>query len=344
MTCGKVWITAERVKVDGKENTMKRIGVLTSGGDGPGLNPCIRAVTRMALGYGLEVMGIERGYAGLMDGEMIPLDARSVGGIIGKGGTFLGTARTPEFETTKGQREALRCLNRHDIDGLVVIGGNGSLSGACALHHLGFPVIGVPATIDNDVVGTDISIGVDTALNTILDAIDKIKDTASSHQRAFFIETMGRDSGYLALMAGIAGGAEMVLIPEFETTLEEVAQSLEDAYVRGKAHCIIVAAEGHKPGIQAVAAYVKERREELGFGVRVTVLGHIQRGGAPMAFDRLLATRLGAAAVRGLCEGHYGQIVGLIGNEVVSTPLEDVLTRNKELDLSLFELGRIMEK
>ena len=334
MTSGIVW----------KEIVMKRIGVLTSGGDGPGLNPCIRAVTRMALGYGLEVMGIERGYAGLMDGEMIPLDARSVGGIIGRGGTFLGTARAPEFETPKGQREALRNLNRHGIDGLVVIGGNGSLKGACALHHLGLPVVGVPATIDNDVVGTDIAIGVDTALNTILDAVDKIKDTASSHQRAFLIETMGRDSGYLALMGGIAGGAEMILIPEFETTLEDIAQGLLDAYVRGKAHCIVVVAEGYKPGAQAVAAYLQERREELGFGVRVTVLGHIQRGGAPMAFDRLLATRLGAAAARELQEGNHGHIVGLIGNEIVLTPLEDVLTRRKELDLSLCKLGKIMEK
>ena len=323
---------------------MKRIGVLTSGGDGPGLNPCIRAATRMALGYGLEVMGVERGYAGLMDGEIIPLDARSVGGIIGKGGTFLGTTRAPEFKTPQGQREALRNLNRHGIEGLVIIGGNGSLSGAHALHQLGFPVVGVPATIDNDVVGTDITICVDTALNTILDAIDKIKDTASSHQRAFLIETMGRDSGYLALMGGMAGGAEMVLIPEVETTLEEVAQGLLDAYVRGKAHCIVVVAEGYKPGTQAVAAYLKERQEELGFEVRVTVLGHIQRGGAPLAFDRILATRLGAAAVRELHDGNHGHIVGLIGNQIVLTPLEDVLTRQKELDLSLCELGRIMEK
>jgi len=323
---------------------MKRIGVLTSGGDGPGLNPCIRAVTRMALGHGLEVMGIERGYAGLMDGEMIPLDARSVGGIIGRGGTFLGTARAPEFKTPQGQREALRNLNRHGIEGLVVIGGNGSLTGACALHRLGFPVVGVPATIDNDAVGTDMAIGVDTALNTILDAIDKIKDTASSHQRAFLIETMGRDSGYLALMSGIAGGAEMVLIPEVETTLEEVAQGLLDAYVRGKAHCIAVVAEGHKPGTQAVADYLCERQEELGFEVRVTVLGHIQRGGAPSAFDRILATRLGAAAARELQEGNHGHIVGLIGNQIVLTPLEDVLAQRKELDLGLCELSKIMEK
>jgi 6-phosphofructokinase 1 len=323
---------------------MRRVGVLTSGGDGPGLNPCIRAVTRTALGYELEVMGIERGYAGLMDGEMIQLDARAVGGIIGKGGTFLGTARAPEFETVRGQREALRNLNRHSIEGLVVIGGSGSLAGALALHQHGFPVVGVPATIDNDVPGTDMAIGVDTALNTILGAIDRIKDTASSHQRAFLIEVMGRDCGYLALMSGVAGGAEMVLAPEAETTLEEVAQGLLDAYVRGKAHCIVVVAEGYKPGTQALADYLNERREELGFEVRVTVLGHIQRGGSPLAFDRLLATRLGAAAVTELYNGNYGQMVGIRGQEVVTTPLEEVKNSCVEFDLDFLELAKQMEK
>jgi 6-phosphofructokinase 1 len=323
---------------------MRRIGVLTSGGDGPGLNPCIRAVTRTALGYELEVMGIERGYAGLIDGEMIQLDARAVGGIIGKGGTFLGTARAPEFETVQGQREALRNLNRHSIEGLVVIGGSGSLAGALALHQHGFPVVGVPATIDNDVPGTDMAIGVDTALNTILGAIDRIKDTASSHQRAFLIEVMGRDCGYLALMSGVAGGAEMVLAPEAETTLEEVAQGLLDAYVRGKAHCIVVVAEGYKPGTQALADYLNERREELGFEVRVTVLGHIQRGGSPLAFDRLLATRLGAAAVTELYNGNYGQMVGIRGEEVVTTPLEEMKNSCVEFDVDFLELAKQMEK
>ncbi len=323
---------------------MRRIGVLTSGGDGPGLNPCIRAVTRTALGYGLEVMGIKRGYAGLTDCEMVPLDARAVGGIIGQGGTFLGTARAPEFKTIQGQREALRNLNKQSVEGLVVIGGNGSLIGALALHKHGFPVVGVPATIDNDVPGTAMAIGVDTALNTILGAIDRIKDTASSHQRAFLIEVMGRDCGYLALMGGVAGGAEMVLIPEVETTLEEVAQGLLDAYIRGKAHCIIVVAEGYKPGTQAVVDYLKERREELGFDVRVTVLGHIQRGGSPSAFDRLLATRLGAAAVTELHNGHYGKMVGIKGREIVTSPLEEVANSPIELDLDLYELAKVMEK
>jgi len=323
---------------------MRRVGVLTSGGDGPGLNPCIRAVTRRALGYGLEVMGIVRGYAGLMGGEMTQLDARAVGGIIGRGGTFLGTARAPEFKTVQGQREALRNLNKQNIEGLVVIGGNGSLTGATALHKHGFPVVGVPATIDNDVPGTGMAIGVDTALNTILGAIDRIKDTASSHQRAFLIEVMGRDCGYLALMGGVAGGAEMVLIPEVETTLEEVAQGLLGAYVRGKAHCIVVVAEGYKPGTQAVVDYLNERKEELGFEVRVTVLGHIQRGGSPSAFDRLLATRLGAAAVTELCSGHYGQMVGIRGREIVTIPLEEVASSQIELDLDLYNLAKDMEK
>jgi 6-phosphofructokinase 1 len=323
---------------------MRRIGVLTSGGDGPGLNPCIRAVTRTAIGYGLEVMGIKRGYAGLMDCEMTPLDARAVGGIIGQGGTFLGTDRAPEFKTAQGQREALRNLNRQSIEGLVVIGGNGSLTGALAIHEQGFPVVGVPATIDNDVPGTSIAIGVDTTLNTILGAIDRIKDTASSHQRAFLIEVMGRDCGYLALMGGVAGGAEIVLIPEVETTLEEVAQGLLDAYIRGKGHCIVVVAEGYKPGTQALVDYLKERREELGFEVRVTVLGHIQRGGSPSAYDRLLATRLGAAAVTELHNSHYGQMVGIKGSEIVITPLEEVANSRIELDLDLYELAKIMEK
>jgi 6-phosphofructokinase 1 len=205
-------------------------------------------------------------------------------------------------------------------------------------------VVGVPATIDNDVPGTDIAVGVDTALNTVLGAIDRIKDTASSHQRAFLIEVMGRDCGYLALMGGVAGGAEMVLIPEVETTLEEVAQGLLDAYIRGKAHCIIVVAEGYKPGTQAIVDYLNERREELGFKVRVTVLGHVQRGGSPSAFDRLLATRLGAAAVTELYNGHYGQMVGLKGQEVATTSLEEMASSRTELDLDLYKLAKDMEK
>ncbi len=322
---------------------MKRIAVLTSGGDGPGLNPCIRAVTRMAIHLGAEVIGVRRGYTGLMNGEVIELDRRAVGGIMGHGGTFLGTARCPEFQTERGRREALRTLNRLDIDGLVVIGGNGSLTGALELHRMGFPVVGVPATIDNDVNGTDIAIGVDTALNTILDAVDRIKDTASSHNRAFLIETMGRNCGYLALVSGIAGGAELVLIPEVEISLEEVARVISNSYVRGKTHCIIIVAEGWKPGTHALVDYLNSRREELGFEIRLTVLGHIQRGGRPSAFDRLLATRLGVAAAEALIRGERGVMIGWRHDRAVATPLEEAVAFCKEINMELWKLAEVME-
>jgi 6-phosphofructokinase 1 len=323
---------------------MRRIGVLTSGGDNPGLNPCIRAVVRTGIHSELEVMGIRRGYAGLIDGEIDEMDARSVGGIIGHGGTILGTARCPEFYDVKGRKEGLRSLNRFGIDGLVTIGGNGSLTGALELWRMGFPTVGVPSTIDNDVNGTDISIGVDTALNTILGAIDKIKDTASSHNRAFLIETMGRNSGYLAMASGVAGGAELVLCPEVETTFEEICHTIEDAYIRGKSHCIIVVAEGWGEGTQALAKRLRERQEDLGFSVRVTQLGHVQRGGSASAFDRLLATRLGAAAVRELNAGNAGNMVGWVKSGIALTPLEEAVAFEKKISRELWELGRIMEK
>jgi len=323
---------------------MDRIGVLTSGGDNSGLNPCIRAVVRMGLHEGVEMMGIRRGYAGLIAGEIDEMDARDVGGILGRGGTILGTARAPEFETPQGRRKALRTLNRFDIDGLVVIGGNGSLTGALELHRLDFPTMGIPSTIDNDINGTDISIGVDTALNTILGAIDKIKDTASSHNRAFLIETMGRNSGYLALASGLAGGAELVLCPEIESTLDDVAETVEKAYIRGKAHAIIVVAEGWKPGTDEIARELNAREEELGFSVRVTRLGHVQRGGSPSAFDRILATRLGAEAVRQLVGGNSGHMVGWLNSDFHILPLDEAVTYQKELDKDLYNLSTIMDK
>ena len=323
---------------------MKRIGVLTSGGDNPGLNPCIRAVVRMGIHLGMDTMGIHRGYAGLIDGEIEEMSARSVGGIIGRGGTILGTARCPEFYSSKGRREALRSLNRFKIEGLVVIGGNGSLTGALELWRTGFPTIGIPSTIDNDVNGTDMSIGVDTALNTILGAIDKIKDTATSHNRAFLIETMGRESGYLALMSGIGGGAETVLIPEEDVTFDEISRKIEDAYIRGKSHCIIIVAEGWKPGTKVLVQQLGEKQEELGFSVRVTKLGHVQRGGSPSAFDRLLATRLGAAAVRELIAGKGGHVVGWGEGDIVLTPLEEAIAFEKQIDRGLYKLAQIMEK
>ena len=321
---------------------MKRIGVLTSGGDAPGMNACVRAVVRTALGLGIEVMGIKRGYAGLIDGEIEPMGARSVGGIIQKGGTILQTMRCEEFKTLAGRRKALRKLNEYGIEGLVVIGGDGSLRGALELHKMGFPVVGVPASIDNDIWGTDMAIGTDTALNTALDAIDRIKETASSHERVFLVEVMGRDCGYLALMTGIAGGAEVVLIPEKDIPLDKVAEIVEKAYIKGKTHALIVIAEGAKHKTAEVAAHLQ--RDEVGFEVRTTILGHVQRGGSPTAFDRLLATRLGAEAVRQLVQGARGVMVGLVGNKIQPTPLEEVANRRKELDLTFYEMAEVLAR
>jgi 6-phosphofructokinase 1 len=225
---------------------------------------------------------------------------------------------------------------------LVVIGGNGSLTGALELSRMGFPVVGIPSTIDNDVNGTDLSIGVDTALNTILDAVDKIKDTATSHNRAFLVETMGRNSGYLALVSDIIGGAEMVLIPEVETPFEEVHRLIEDAYVRGKPHCIIIVAEGWKPGTEVLAAQLREHKEDLGFSVRITRLGYVQRGGSASSSDRLLATRLGAAAVRELVAGSGGHMIGWVKNGITLTPLEEAVAFQKEIDADLCEISEIM--
>lgn len=321
---------------------MKRIGVLTSGGDSPGMNACVRAVVRTGLDLGLEVMGIKRGYAGLIAGEMEEMDRRSVGGIIQRGGTILQTVRCEEFKTLKGRRKALRKLNEYDIEGLVVIGGGGSLRGALELHRMGFPTVGVPASIDNDIWGADIAIGTDTALNTALEAIDKIKETASSHGRAFLVETMGRDCGYLALMIGIAGGAEVVLIPEKKMSLEEVADIVEQAYIKGKTHALIVIAEGAKHKTSEVAAHLE--RDEVGFEVRTTILGHVQRGGSPSAFDRLLATRLGAAAVQQLVQETSGVMVGLVGNKIKTTDLEEVTKRRKKLDLAFYKMAEVLAK
>ncbi len=322
---------------------MQKIAVLTSGGDGPGLNPCIRAVVRQALKQNAEVYGVKWGYAGLINDDMMLLSSRDVGGILGRGGTFLGTARCPEFADIKVRRTALRHLNQRGIDGLVVIGGNGSLTGALRLHEMGYPVVGIPGSIDNDINGTDMAVGVDTTLNTILDAIDKIKDTASSHQRAFLIETMGRNCGYLALSTGLAGGAEMILVPEREgPSMEQIADVVVDTYVRGKNHCIILISEGWKPGTQAVADYLVTRKSDLGFDVRVTVLGHVQRGGRPSAFDRVLATRMGSQAAQALLEGEYGKMVGLQGGVMTMVPLEDAVSKQKPLDPKLLELAGMM--
>ncbi len=322
---------------------MRRLGVLTSGGDAPGTNACIRAVVRMAIGYDFEVVGIRRGYAGLMEGDFEVLDGRFVGGIAHHGGTILKTARTEKFRTEEGQKQALANLEKHGIDVLVILGGDGSLTGALRLHQAGLPVMGAPATIDNDVAFTDMAMGVDTAMNTALRAIDKIKDTASSHRRAFLVETMGRDSGYLALMVGMASAAEAIVIPEVPSTCESILASIKKAHEKGKAHYIAVVAEGAEPDCRTLDDYLKERQAELGFGVRVSILGYIQRGGAPTAFDRLLGTRLGAEAVRQLVNGQRGRMVGLIGSRIVATDLEEVIGTKRQVDLSLYDLAEALE-
>jgi 6-phosphofructokinase 1 len=321
---------------------MKTLAVLTSGGDAPGMNPCVRAVVRAALSHGLAVKAIRRGFEGLVSGEFVEMGARDVGSILQKGGTILMTGRFPEFAETRYQRLALRKLNEASVDALVVIGGEGSMHGALALHNLGFPVVGLPASIDNDVHGTQMSIGVDTALNTIIEAIDKLRDTASSHQRAFVVETMGRECGYLALMAGIIGGAEEVLIPEQDTSPEEVATAISDAYVRGKTHAIIVVAEGAH--LHASALVEQLDAMNTGFQFRVTILGHIQRGGRPSAFDRLLATRFGVAAVERLLADERGVMVGLKGLEIETTPLTEVCANKRRANLEYYRMARMLAK
>lgn len=322
---------------------MKRVAVLTSGGDAPGMNAAIRAVVRMAISKGWETFGVQHGYAGLINNEIIPLGPRDVGGIIQLGGTMLGSARSPEFKTEAGQRRALNLLSERGIDGVFVIGGNGSQTGANALHNLGIPVVGIASTIDNDLYGSDITIGVDTALNIALEAIDRLKVTASSHSRAFLIEVMGRNCGYIALMTGIAGGAEAIVIPEVETSPEEIVEELQSSYQRGKSHSIVVVAEGAKNNAAALMEFFKAH-DDIGFEIRATTLGHVQRGGTPGVFDRLLATRLGAHAVEVMARGESGVLVGQIGNKMATTPLVEIAGKNRPVDGDLLQLAKILAR
>ena len=321
---------------------MKRIAVLTSGGDAPGMNAAIRAVVRTGLEFDWEVFGVRRGYTGLIAGDFVSLGARAVGGIIQHGGTMLGSSRCPEFETEDGRQKALQSLSKHGIEALVVIGGSGSQAGAHALSQLGLPVVGVASTIDNDLYGSEMAIGVDTALNVTLEAIDRLKVTASSHHRASVVEVMGRDCGYLALMVGIAGGAEAILIPESETDPKAVARQLQSAYERGKPHALVVVAEGAQHNATELAHIFEQ--EQLGFELRVTILGHVQRGGTPSAFDRLLGTRLGAAAPEQLSKEEHGVLVGLLKGEIAATPLAKIVGRKMPLDPNLLELARVLAK
>ncbi|NIN95173.1 MAG: ATP-dependent 6-phosphofructokinase [Anaerolineae bacterium] len=321
---------------------MKRIAVLTSGGDAPGMNAAIRAVVRTGLDKGWDVFGIRHGYVGLMAGNIVPLRARDASGIIHRGGTILGSARSAEFKTEDGRLKALRTLHEHELEALIVIGGGGSQIGAYELSHMDFPVVGVASTIDNDLYGSEITIGVDTALHVALEAIDRLKVTASSHQRAFLVEVMGRDCGYLALITGITGGAEAIVMPEIETDPEALASELRASYERGKAHALVVVAEGAQYNAAELSRYFQEHRERLGFELRVTILGHVQRGGVPGPFDRLLATRLGAAATEHLARGQHGLLVGLLKGEIAATPLAEVVANKKPLDLRLLELARVL--
>ena len=321
---------------------MKRIAVMTSGGDSPGMNAAIRAVVRSGLEHGIEVYGIRQGYSGLLAGDFNLLTSVEVSGILQRGGTILQTARNDEFRTDTGRKRGVRRLREHHIEALVVIGGNGSLSGALELHKLGMQTIGIPGSIDNDIWGTDMSIGVDTALNTILDALDRLRDTATSHQRAFLIEVMGRNCGYLALMGGILGGAEIVVTPEREVTQEEVAAALEDAYLRGKTHAIAVIAEGAPYRTTDLADYLNQK--SVGFEIRITILGHTQRGGSPTAFDRLLATRMGVKAVELIREGQSGLMTALSGRRMDSVPLEDAITKLRPISDHYFDMARFLSR
>ncbi|WP_040207670.1 6-phosphofructokinase [Neobacillus jeddahensis] len=315
---------------------MKKIGVLTSGGDSPGMNPAIRAVVRKAIYHNLEVFGVYGGYTGLISGNIKKLELGSVGDIIHRGGTMLQSARCPEFKTVEGQQKGIEQLKAHGIEGLVVIGGDGSYMGARALTQHGYPCVGVPGTIDNDIPGTELTIGFDTALNTVIDALDKIRDTATSHERTFVIEVMGRDAGDIALWAGLAGGAETILIPEENYDMNDIAARLLKGKERGKKHSIIVVAEGVCSGVE----FAKQLQESTNFDTRVSVLGHIQRGGSPTAADRVLASRLGARAVELLIEGKGGRAVGIEKNQLVDYDIIEALQKKHTLDLDLFKLSK----
>lgn len=318
---------------------MKRIAVMTSGGDSPGMNAAIRAVVRYGIKSGLEVYGIKRGYAGLLDEDIEPMTFASVGGIMERGGTILRSSRCPEFVRKETRAEAAKILKKHGIEGLVVIGGEGSLHGAMFLEEeQKIPVVGIPGTIDNDIAMTDTSIGVDTCLNTVVDAIQKLKDTASSHERAFIIEVMGRSSGYIATVSGLVTGAEAVIVPEVPVDYEELSKKLLEERERGKINCIVVVAEG------AASAYTVARHLEhrIGYETRITILGHIQRGGSPTAFDRLLASRMGVAAIDSLVKGESYVMTALQSGSIVTVKLDEVLKAKKKLDMDLVKLAAIL--
>jgi len=318
---------------------LQRIGILTSGGDAPGMNAAIRAVVRKAIYHGLEVIGVQRGFAGFIEAEMGPLNLGSVADIIHRGGTILRTARSEEFRTPDGRARAYANVERFRLEGLVVIGGDGSYAGAGRFHEeFGLPVVCVPASIDNDIYGTEWCIGFDTAVNNVIRAINKIRDTATSHERTFIIEVMGRDSGFIALQAGLAGGAESILIPELPFSIDEVVDKLMRGYRRGKLHSVIVVAEGAASGLD-IGRQIKER---TGLDTKVTILGHIQRGGAPTALDRVLGSRFGARAVELLMEGARKTAVGIVGGRIEHYDLDRALRGKRRIDLEAYHLAGIL--
>lgn len=321
---------------------MRRLAVLTSGGDSPGMNAATRAVVRTAIFQGFEVLGVYHGYTGLIANDFRPLTARNVGGILHLGGTMLGTTRCETLKTQPGCDQALDALRRQRITALVVIGGNGSQAGALALYRRGAPVIGIASTIDNDLCGTDITLGATTAVDIALESIDRLRVTASSMKRAFLVEVMGRNCGFLALTAGIAGGAEVIAIPEAPLEPSQIAEEIHGAYARGKSHAIVVVAEGSKHNADALLHYFREHQDRLGFELRATKLGHIQRGGAPGVFDRMLGTSLGAAAVEAAAEAKHGILIGVRDGKPARINLEEVAGRTKPADLSLLELARVL--
>ncbi|WP_127591523.1 6-phosphofructokinase [Paenibacillus lautus] len=315
---------------------VKKIAVLTSGGDSQGMNAALRAVVRSGLYYGLEVYGIQRGYQGLLENDIVKMDLRSVGDIIQRGGTILRSARCEEFKTAEGQRKGAEILNQHGIDGLVVIGGDGSYHGANKLSKLGIKTMGLPGTIDNDISFTDYTIGFDTAVSVVVDAVNKLRDTMSSHARSSVVEVMGRHCGDIALHAGLASGAETILVPEVEYNLDEVATRLRENFAKGKRHSIIIVAEGVGRG-EDIVCDLKECHASI--DARVTVLGHIQRGGAPTPFDRNLASRLGDFAVRSLIDGQSDKGCGIIKGELVLTDIDKVVNTKKEFNRELYDLA-----
>ncbi|MFA9191029.1 6-phosphofructokinase [Flavobacterium sp. FZUC8N2.13] len=325
------------------QKTIKKIGVLTSGGDSPGMNAAIRSVVRTCAYHNIECVGIYRGYQGMIEGDFEEMGPRSVNNIINKGGTILKSARSAEFRTPEGRKKAYDNLVKEGIDAFVVIGGDGSFTGALIFNaEYGFPVMGIPGTIDNDIFGTSHTLGYDTALNTVVDCIDKIRDTASSHNRLFFVEVMGRDAGHIALNAGIGAGAEEILIPEEDLGLDRLLESLQKSKASGKSSSIVVIAEGDRIGknVFELKDYVEANLPE--YDVRVSVLGHMQRGGSPSCFDRVLASRLGVKAVESLLDGVSNFMVGLKNDKVNLTPLEQAIKGKSEIDRDLLRVSDII--